>query len=103
MDILDKLPINIIREMLTQGHEVTLESLNSENKVYLNLNTGMKSHLHLYYEDNKYIAKLRYDQEFVIEDPSDLYKAIRSAEHDRGFMQDSITYFYKNGFESREL
>lgn len=44
------------------GVEINLES-DVENKLYFNLNTQAKSHMHLYIEEDKLVVKKRYNEE----------------------------------------
>lgn len=75
MNIYDHMPMQFIKYATERGIELTLE------KDCINLNTGMKSQLQLYWVDGKYIACGRYDARYIIEDFSDLYHAIRSCDH----------------------
>lgn len=92
MNIYDKFPMKFVRWAVDNGMNLTLE------KDYIDLNTGMKSHCHLYYEDGIYIAKMRYDDEKVIETFFDLYMAVKECEHGREFMSSSIEKLYNHGF-----
>ena len=92
MNIYDKLPVKFIRWAVEHGMELTL------CRDYIDLNTGMKSQCHLFYENGKYIAKCRYDMNYTIDDFSDLYYAIRDCECGRGFMSGGIEHLYNNGF-----
>ena len=92
MNIYDKLPIKFIKWATQHGMQLTLW------EDYIDLNTGMKSHLHLYYGGGKYLAKMRYGTVDIISEFSDLYWAIRRCEHGKGFMSGSIEYTYNNGF-----
>lgn len=92
MSILDNLPIKFLK---WYTEHVGYVSINSD---YIDINTGMKSDLHIYYEDGQYIAKMRYDDSQVLETFSDLHYAIRSCEYGRGFMGDNIIELYNKGF-----
>lgn len=88
MNIYDHMPMQFIKYATERGIELTLE------KDCINLNTGMKSQLQLYwveresggvvkspFPDGQYIACGRYDARYLIEDFSDLYHAIRRCDH----------------------
>lgn len=92
MNISDKLPIKFIKWCMDNDVPLTLE------KDYIDLDTGMKSHLHLYYEDGNYVAKMRYGEEVNILYFSCLHSAIRDCEHGRGFMASRIEKLYNEGF-----
>ena len=94
MNIYDKFPLVFVRWAVEHGMHLEL------NKDYIDLCTGMKSHCHLYYENGKYIAKMRYDKEKVIECFNDLHSAVQDCECYKGFMSGSIAYLYENGFPS---
>lgn len=92
MNIYDKFPITFIRWAVNNGMQLEL------NKDYIDLNTGMKSQCHLFYEDGKYLAKCRYDTIYTIDTFYDLYSAVRDCEHGKGFMNGGIIELYENGF-----
>jgi len=97
MNILDKMPKRLIELMLGQG---LIFSLGSSNKhgMYLDLNTGMKSDLRLYYESGEYIARMRYGEEMVICDFNDLRYAISQCKHGRDYMNTAWVIPLVDGF-----
>ena len=102
MNILDKMPKRLIELMLNQG--LAFKIGRSEYGIYLDLNTGMKSHLHLYYEGESYtnagtyIARMRYDEEQVVNDLSDVLYCIKSCKHGRDFMHQGWEVPLNEGF-----
>ena len=100
MNILEKLPTKFIQEFITKGGHITI-AVDCDKVPYLDLNTGMKSHLHLYYEEvTGYIAKARYDTAYCIETFYDLHKAILECDCGRSFISGSIEKIYKEGFDN---
>ena len=98
MSILDKLPVSFIKEFVTRGGELSFE-IDRYNVPYMNLNTGMKSHLHIYYEeDGFYYACTRYDSPVKLTYFFDLHDVIRRCECGKEFMNSAITTFYCDGF-----
>ena len=67
-------------------------------KDYIDVNTGMKSHLYIKYNDGKYFAHMRYNTVNDIETFYDFYQSVRDCAHGRGFMNMNIEEFYKDGF-----
>ena len=103
MSILNHMPMKFIKEFVSKGGHLSFGRSYVTDEVYLDLNTGMKSDLHLYYiEERGYVAKCRYDYEEVITYFSDLHYAIRKCMHGKGFMSSSITEFYQDGFEDMD-
>lgn len=96
MNIFDKMPMKFIKWAMDNGMELTLE------KDCINLNTGMKSGLHLFYEHGVYVAKMRYDTTRVIGTFWDLYLAVKSCMHGRDFMSGRISKLYEQGFGNIE-
>lgn len=97
-NILDKFPVKIVKYLLSIGMEITICA--DENKVpYLNLNTGMKSHLHLYYKDGCYYAHTRYNHIFKLQRWADLHYCFVSCECGKGFMNSNNVDFYNKGFD----
>ena len=58
-----------------------------EGVIWFDLNTGMKSHLHIKYDDARQTAeyRARYDTTGVITDWDDLMIVVRECDHGRGF------------------
>jgi hypothetical protein len=92
MPIINSLPIKFITYWTENVGDILL------GKDYIDLQTGMKSDLHIYFEDGVYIAKMRYGEQRILEDFSDLHYAIKSCTHGRDFMSGSIVEVYINGF-----
>lgn len=68
------------------------------NKDYIDIQTGMKSHLHIKFHDGKYYAYMRYNTIEQLDTFQDLHSAVRDCEHGRDFMNSNIVEFYRNGF-----
>lgn len=104
MDIIDNLPKKFMREFTESGRELTL-SFDEDKQPYLNLNTGMKSHLHLYYGTignfTGYYVNGRYGYQALLIYFADLHGAIIDSECGRGYMSESIETIYKNGFKDQ--
>jgi hypothetical protein len=92
MSIINNLPTKFIEYWTENVGELTL------SKDYIDLQTGMKSHLHIYFEEGKYIAKMRYNEQTELADFSDLVFAIRRCTHGRDYMSSQIMSVYSNGF-----
>jgi hypothetical protein len=92
MSIINNLPTKFIEYWTENIGELIL------GKDYIDIQTGMKSHLHIYFERGEYVAKMRYNEETVLTDFLDLYFAIKRCTHGRDFMSGSIVEVYKNGF-----
>lgn len=86
MNILDKMPKQLIELMLKEGLTFSITEGADAQGIYLDLNTEMKSHAHLYYEDNKYILRMRYGNERVVETLGDVSYWIRNCMQGRCFM-----------------
>lgn len=84
MNILDNMPQALIEIMLKEG--LTFSISQNTCGVYLDLNTGMKSHAHLYYEEDKYILRMRYENEATVETLGDIAYWIRDCMQGRDFM-----------------
>lgn len=95
MSILHNLPIKLIEICNVEVH---LCCNRYTSDWYIDFNTGMKSHLHLYYEDGKYIAKCRYGREDVIEDFHDFHTCLVKCMEGRDFMNSSWIDIYHEGF-----
>jgi len=101
MNILDKMPKNLIEIMLKEG--LTFSISQSELGVYLDLNTGMKSHAHLYYENSKYVLHMRYASSPKVETLYDLGYWICSCLCGRDFMNSAWASVVDNkGFGSSD-
>lgn len=92
MNIYDKFPMKFVKWATENGMTLSL------HKDYIDIETGMKSHLHLHYEDGVYVAKMRYGESKVIDNFFDLYLSVRNCEHGRDFMGSNIANLYENGF-----
>ena len=84
MNILDNMPKPLIELMLKEGLIFSI-SQNTDG-IYLDLNTGMKSHAYLYYEDTGYILRMRYGAKCVVETLGDIAYWIRDCMQGRDFM-----------------
>ena len=93
MSILHNMPAKLIEIC---GVEVTLSRDSKE--WYIDFNTGMKSHLHLYYVNGKYIAKCRYGVEKEIETFEDFHNTLVDCMCGRDFMNLSWITIYNEGF-----
>lgn len=94
--ILDRLPIKVIRHVVLLGVNLSFET-DGNGVPYINFNTGMKSHLHLYFENGKYVAKCRYNDQCVIDCWNDLHWQLTRC-YLTDHMSDNIHRFYKEGF-----
>ena len=94
MSILHNMPTKLIEIC---GVTVTL-SRDSGGEWYIDFNTGMKSHLHLYYVNGKYIAKGRYDVEKEIETFEDFHNTLVDCMCGRDFMNLNWLTIYNEGF-----
>lgn len=76
----------IIEEIVKSGVEVTIGYNRQKERAYYDLNTQMKSHLHIY-EDNSdnIIVEGRYDYIAHVDDLSDVMYQIKYCNHGRGF------------------
>jgi len=83
--ILNNLPANLCKYLISQGLELSF-SRDAEQRVYLNLNTGMKSHCWLYFEDGSYVCRMRYDEVQEVKTLSDILYCIKNCKHRKDFM-----------------
>jgi hypothetical protein len=93
-NILGKLPLRLSNLLVSEGIDVTIA--NSSRGVYLDLNTDMKSHLYLYYENSRYVAACRYNEEFTVETLGDLHQVILNCY--TNFMNPNWQHLYDEGF-----
>lgn len=94
MNILDKMPkrfLELTRASIQLGWD-------SNNVPYIDVMTGMKSHLHLYYDDGQYIARMRYDEVRTIEDFEDFFFALRGCMCYRDYMSSQWVEIHNEGF-----
>jgi hypothetical protein len=91
-DIVDHLPLKFMKWWTENVGALEI------GKDYVDINTGMKSQLHLKYEGGKYFAHMRYNTVNHVETFYDLYQSVRDCEHGRGFMSGNIVEFYQDGF-----
>ena len=68
-------------------HGLTINMFLEKEVLWFDLNTGMKSHLHLTFnkETNEAQYRARYDKKGTIEDWDDLIFVVRGCDHGRGF------------------
>jgi len=99
-NIFAKFPTRVVEELVLLGVEITVR--NDSNGIYIDLNTGMKSHCHLHYntETEKYFVNVRYDGDIVLDCWNDLHYAVMRCEQGRGFMSSAVEKFYKLGFNN---
>lgn len=65
---------------------------------FLDVETGMKSHMHIHYEYEEYIARMRYEGFSRLKTFGDFVSALRYCEHGKGFMNMAWLDIYTNGF-----
>lgn len=94
MNILDKMPKKLIEIMLKEG--LTFSISQSELGFYLDLNTGMKSHAHLYYENSKYVLRMRYGEEAEVGTLHDIGYWVRNCLQGRDFMKSAWAFVVDN-------
>jgi len=94
MSILHNMPLRLIEIC---GVPITI-SKDYKGEWYLDFNTGMKSELHLYFIDGKYIAKCRYGREDVIETFHDFHYCLKQCMAGRDFMGAGWVDIYNEGF-----
>lgn len=72
--------------------------------LWFNLNTGMKSHLHVKYNEDLQRAeyRARYDTRGVITDWDDLMIVVRECDHGRGFANSTWFDILKGGQHGAE-
>lgn len=72
-------------DLMKQGLHINM--FMEEGTLWFDLNTGMKSHLHLKYNEKEGVAEYRgrYDATGVITDMDDLEITVRGCNHGRGF------------------
>lgn len=92
MNIYDKMPMKFIKWAMDNGMQLTLE------KDCINLNTGMKSQLHLYYEESSYCVRGRYGHFAKITTFWDLYLEVKNCMHGHSYMSGSICRLVDDGF-----
>lgn len=75
----------ILSDLLNRGLEITLFA--EDKVIWHNLNTGMKSHLYIRFEESKQciVYRARYDETGVITDWEDLMTVVRGCDYGRGF------------------
>lgn len=65
---------------------------------YLDMQTGMKSHMYLYWKDGQYFTKQRYDEKNFIQTFHDFAYALRSCDHGRCLMDGQWVEIFNNSF-----
>jgi hypothetical protein len=72
-------------DLMNQG--LRIDMFIEQDTLWFDLNTGMKSHLHITYDEADQIAKFRgrYDKQGVITDLDDLLMEVRGCDYGRGF------------------
>jgi len=96
VNILDKMPNNLIGLMLKEG--LIFSIAQNARGTYLDLNTSMKSHAYLYYENDKYILRMRYENEAVVETLEDIAYWIKHCLQGREYMNGSWMSIVDKGF-----
>lgn len=76
----------IVEKLLKGGIFVEMSYDNQLEVIKYDLNTGMKSHCHLYEKDGVTKADMRYDETAIIEDYEDILSAVVGCLHSRGYL-----------------
>lgn len=89
----------ILSDLLNRGLEITMFA--EDKVIWYNLNTGMKSHLHIRFEESKQciVYRARYDETGVITDWEDLMIVVRRCDHGRGFANHVWQDILKNPYK----
>ena len=76
---------DLLKELMRQG--LRIEMFMENGQVWYDLNTGMKSHLHIRYDNiaEEVCYRGRYEVTGTIDDMQDLLWAVRRCDHGRGF------------------
>lgn len=74
---------DVIERLVTE-HNIQITLRNNDGIVY-DLNTGMKSHLHIWYADGQAHYSGRYDVEGIFYDFKDLLYAVKGCMYGRNF------------------
>jgi len=86
MNILNRMPVLLINLMVQRGLMFSIQKDYTTNEAYLDMNTGMKSHAHLYYTNGEFKMRMRYGEEHKIETLGCVVYAVKSCLHGRDFM-----------------
>ena len=78
----------IIEKLVKNGIQVTMTYNEVKDCVIYDLNTGMKSHCHLMWDNgaNSVVAYMRYDESRYVDDYSDVLWAVKSCLQGRDYM-----------------
>jgi hypothetical protein len=77
----------MLEQVLEAGVEVTL--FLNKGVVYYNLNTGAKSHMHLFEVDGKYYVDMRYDEIHEVSDFEQLVSLCAHAMHGQTYVSNA--------------
>lgn len=77
---------DVVAAAVFRGVSVTLETNVSTGELFYNMNTGAKSHMHIFVRDEKVIAEMRYGDKEEINDFDDLLYAVKRCMHGRDYM-----------------
>jgi hypothetical protein len=71
-------------------HGLRIEMFIEDGDLWFNMNTGMKSHLHIRYDKDRQVAPYRgrYDVSGEIYDMEDLLHVVHTCDYGRGFAND---------------
>lgn len=84
--------IAFIEPLIRIGVQVTINYCHQTDEIWIDLNTGAKSHCHLYFEGHTIIAYRRYDRVDLVESLDHLVKMVHECAHRRSFFD---TYWLK--------
>lgn len=75
----------LLVDLMQKGLEIKM--FMEQDTLWFDLNTGMKSHLHITFDEGAECARYRarYDETGTIEDWDDLMIVVRDCDHGRGF------------------
>lgn len=92
---------DFVEELVLAGIEVTI-SKDSNQEIYFDLNLNAKSHMHLYKTADGYMVKMRYGEEYTVEDINDLRYYARQGMHGRDFINPAWGEFLMSSEERAE-
>jgi hypothetical protein len=76
---------DFVEELVLAGIQVTITK-DSDQEIYFDLNLNAKSHMHLYKTADGYVVKMRYGEEYPVEDICDLKYHARQGMHGRDYI-----------------
>lgn len=74
-----------LENLINAGGEISIKK-DFLGDVFLDLNTGMKSHMYLYYEDGEWIARMRYDYSEPVQSWEEILDLAKECLHGRKYM-----------------